>query len=99
LDCIKMHPVVCLSAVSQCRPTVGPKDNSFTLQFKSAMAVGKAAIVDDEQEKIEALRLICLRFLPHHMDAFEAAIQESLSQTTVVRITLTEAPVGKQKQV
>lgn len=98
LDCIKMHPVVCLSAVSQCRPTVGPKDNSFTLQFKSAMAVGKAAIVDDEQEKIEALRLICLRFLPHHMDAFEAAIQESLSQTTVVRITLTEAPVGKQKQ-
>ena len=48
--------------------------------------------------KITALRAICQRFLPHHMDAFDDAIARSLERTTVVRITLTEPPVGKRKQ-
>ena len=60
--------------------------------------MGRAELVADETEKIEALRLICRRFLPHHMDAFDEAIKQSLSHTAVVRITLTEAPVGKRKE-
>jgi hypothetical protein len=75
LDCIAANPTVALSAVTKCAPTVGPKDGSFTLQYKSAMAVRKAEIVSDREEKIEALRAICLRFLPKHMDAFDDAIQ------------------------
>ena len=98
LDCIATNPMVALSAVTRCTPTVGPKDGSFTLQYKSAMAVGKAEVVTDKDEKIEALRAICLRFLPHHMDAFDNAIARSLERTAVVRITLTEPPVGKRKQ-
>ena len=39
------NPTVALSAVTKCAPTVGPKDGSFTLQYKSAMAVGKAEMV------------------------------------------------------
>ena len=76
LDCIAHNPTVFLSAVTKCAPTVGPKDGSFTLQYKS----------------------ICQRFLPHHMDAFDEAIARSLERTAVVRITLTEPPVGKRKQ-
>ena len=98
LEAIKAHPEVCLSAVTRCAPTVGPKDGSFTLQFKSAIAFGKAEIVTDEAEKIHGLRLICERFLPHHMDAFDQSIARSLSRTAVVRITLTEPPTGKRKQ-
>lgn len=98
LDCIAANPTVCLSAVSRCKPTVGPKDGSFTLEFKSAIAVGKAELVTDEQEKIEALRAICLRFLPDHMDAFDASIARSLCRTAVVKITLSEPPTGKRKQ-
>ena len=79
--------------VSMTRP-----DGSFTLQFKSATAVGKAEIVADREEKIAGLRAICQRFLPHHMDAFDDAIARSIERTAVVRITLTEAPVGKRKQ-
>ncbi len=45
LDCIAANPIVALSAVTKCAPTVGPKDGSFTLQYKSAMAVGKAEII------------------------------------------------------
>ena len=47
LDCIAVNPMVALSAVSRCTPTVGPKDGTFTLQYKSAMAVGKAEMVMD----------------------------------------------------
>ena len=98
LDCIAANSNVALSAVTRCTPTVGPKDGSFTLQYKSAMAVGKAVMVTDREEKIEALKAICLRFLPKHMDAFDDAIQHSLERTAVVKITLTEPPTGKRKQ-
>lgn len=98
LDMLKANPQVCLTAVSKCKPTVGPKDGSFTLEFQSAIAFGRAEIVEDENEKRVALRAICQRFLPYHMDAFEAALERSMSRTAVVRITLTEPPVGKRKQ-
>ena len=98
LDCIAANPHVALSAVTRCTPTVGPKDGSFTLQYKSAMAIGKAEIVADRDEKIEALCAICQRFLPKHMDAFNDAIARSLERTAVVKITLTEPPTGKRKQ-
>ena len=99
LDCIAHCPTVFLSAVTRCAPTVGPKDGSFTLQYKSATAVGKAEIVTDRDEKIAGLRTISERFLPHHhMDAFDDAIARSLERTAVVKITLIEPPVGKRKQ-
>ena len=85
LDCIRHCPTVFLSAVTKCAPTVGPKDGSFTLQYKSATAVGKAEIVTDHEEKIAG-------------HAFDDAIARSLERTAVVRITLTEPPVGKRKQ-
>ena len=78
LDILREKPHVCLTAVSKCKPTVGPKDGSFTLEFKSAIAFGKAEIVADDNEKREALRAICQRFLPNHMDAFDAAVARSM---------------------
>ncbi|MCQ2199023.1 MAG: pyridoxamine 5'-phosphate oxidase family protein [Paludibacteraceae bacterium] len=98
LDILRKNPRVCLSAVSRCKPTVGPKDGSFTLEFNSAIAFGVAEIVEAEDEKIEALRAVCERFLPQHMDAFDTSIARSLARTAVVRIRLTEPPVGKRKQ-
>ena len=98
MECLATNPTVYLSAVSLCSPTVGPKDRSFTLQYQSATAVGKAEIVTDEQERVEALRAICQRFLPQHMSAFDEALAQSLPHTAVVRITLTAPPIGKRKQ-
>ncbi len=90
LDCIAANPMVALSAVTRCTPTVGPKDGSFTLQYKSAMAIGRAELVKDNPEKIMALRAICQRFLPSHMAAFDAAIERSLDRTAVVKIKTIE---------
>lgn len=98
LDAIAAHPEVCLSAVTKCTPTVGPNDGSFTLQYRSAIAFGRAVLVTDVKEKIAALRAISERFLPQHMDAFDEAIRRSLHRTAVVRITLTASPTGKRKQ-
>lgn len=97
LNCIKANPKVFLSAVTKCAPKFEEDTQNFTKLFNSAMAVGIAEVVEARDEKIEALRLICERFLPKYMDKFEAAIALSLDSTAVVRITLTEPPVGKQK--
>jgi len=98
LDLLRQNSKVCLSAVSKCKPVVGPKDGSFTLEFKSAIGYGVVEVVDDESEKVLALRAICDRFLPSHMDAFDASVARSIGRTAVVRIRLAEPPVGKRKQ-
>ncbi|MDE6247615.1 MAG: pyridoxamine 5'-phosphate oxidase family protein [Muribaculaceae bacterium] len=97
LDCLKANPIVSLSAVSRCTPKFEEEKNNFTEYYNSAIALGIAEIVDDDDEKIKALRLLCQRFLPKYMNHFDEAIARSLSITTVVRITLTEPPVGKSK--
>jgi len=97
MDCLTHNPIVSLSAVSKCTPKYEEDKNNFTEYFHSAIAIGKAEIVSDTLEKIKALRLLCERFLPKHMSHFEEAIDRSLGRTTVIRIKLTEPPVGKCK--
>ncbi len=67
LEAIAAHPEVCLSAVTKCQPTVGPKDGSFTLLFRSAVAFGNAEVGTEEGVKVVALGAMCGRFLANHM--------------------------------
>lgn len=97
LDCLNANPTVSLSAVSRCTPKFEEEKNNFTEYYNSAIAIGRAEQVEDDEEKTEALRLLCQRFLPKYMNHFEEAILRSLQITTVIRITLTEPPVGKSK--
>lgn len=97
LDCLKFCPEVSLSAVSRYTPKFEEEKNNFTEYYHSAVAKGRASVVSDDAEKTEALRLLCERFLPKYMDRFDDAIARSFDRTTVVRITLTDPPVGKCK--
>ena len=97
MDCIKDKPVVSLSAVSRCAPKFEEDKKNFTEYYDSAVAIGMASVVTDDSEKIEALRLLCQRFLPKCMGNFDEAVVRSLGRTTVVKITLSEPPVGKRK--
>lgn len=97
LDCIRANPVVSLSAVNRCTPKFETEKKNFTMYYDSAIALGEAEIVTDNSEKIMALRLLCQRFLPKHMENFDEAIKRSLERTVVVKITLTEPSVGKSK--
>lgn len=98
LDCLKNNPIVSLSAVSKCTPVFEEDKLNYTEHYRSAVALGRCEWVEDRAEKIEALRLLCERFLPKHMNHFEDAIARSLDRTTVIKILLTESPVGKCKQ-
>ena len=78
-------------------PKFEEEKENFTEYFHSAIAIGKAERVTDNEEKTEALRLLCERFLPKYMNHFDNAIARSLDRTTIIKITLTEDPVGKCK--
>lgn len=97
IDCLRHNPTVSLAAVSRCTPKYEKDTANFTEYYHSAIAIGIAEEVTGREEKIEALRIICERFLPGSMDHFEKAIERSLDKTCVVRITLSEPPVGKCK--
>ncbi len=97
IDCLKAQPFVSLSAVSKCTPVFEEDKNNYTEHYHSALATGKAEFVMDDSEKIDALRLLCEKFLPKYMAHFDEAIERSLAHTTVVKIILTEPPVGKAK--
>lgn len=83
--------------MSKCTPKYEEDRNNFTEYYHSAVAIGRTGLVTDNTEKIEALKLLCERFLPRHMEHFDEAIARSLDRTTVVKITLIEPPVGKAK--
>lgn len=97
IDCLRHSPIVSVSAVSRCTPKYEEEKNNFTEYYNSAVAIGRAEFVTDAEEKAEALRLLCERFLPKQMAHFNEAVARSLDITTVVRITLSEPPVGKSK--
>ena len=92
---LKENPRVCVSAVSQNIPTY-EKDN-FTTLFKSAIFYGNAIFVTDEAEKMEALRILCEKYLPDYMEHFDSAINKSLAITQIIRIDF-ESFSAKEKR-
>ncbi|MDE5552486.1 MAG: pyridoxamine 5'-phosphate oxidase family protein, partial [Muribaculaceae bacterium] len=97
IDVLRLNPFVSLSAVSKCTPKFEAEKGNFTEYYHSAIANGRVEEVIENDEKIDALRLICQRFLPKEMSHFKSAIQRSLHRTAIFRIILTEPPVGKSK--
>lgn len=90
LDNINNNSNVCLSAVRNTK--LLPED--FSTEYESAIAFGKCLPVNEDEEKIFALRLICEKFAASNMDAFEEAISRSLHRTAVYKINI-EQITGK----
>lgn len=93
IDLLKNNNQVCICAVSRCKPR--PED--FTMEFESAVLYGKAEEVKEKEEKIHALKLICLRYAKSNMDMFDDAINRSLERTNVIKINIDEI-TGKRKK-
>jgi nitroimidazol reductase NimA-like FMN-containing flavoprotein (pyridoxamine 5'-phosphate oxidase superfamily) len=68
----------------------------FTVGYESAIVSGSAGEVTDRDEKIHALRLICERYTPANMAAFDEAIEKSLDNTGVWKIRIDEIS-GKRR--
>ncbi|MCD8213219.1 MAG: pyridoxamine 5'-phosphate oxidase family protein [Campylobacter sp.] len=70
-----------LSAVKNDAKALGSR--VFTTEYKSAIAKTNAYAVTDENLKIKALRLLCEKYTPNYMDAFDTALKHSLNVTNI----------------
>lgn len=69
----------------------------FTTEFESAIASGKVRLVEEDEEKTKALKLVCEKYTPSKMDYFSLAIKAGLDKTNVYRIKI-ENLTGKRKK-
>ena len=77
---------MCISFVD----SVNPISEKYTTEYESAIVKGKAENITDENEKIEALRAICLKYAADNMDNFQNAINRLLSRTAIWKIEIKE---------
>jgi nitroimidazol reductase NimA-like FMN-containing flavoprotein (pyridoxamine 5'-phosphate oxidase superfamily) len=83
-DNLKAANRVCLTCVGQASIPL----NSFTLAYESAIVFGTAEEVTGDEEKIHGLRLICLKYTPDNMEAFDGAVRRLLGATRVWKIRI-----------
>ncbi|NLW22560.1 MAG: pyridoxamine 5'-phosphate oxidase family protein [Tissierellia bacterium] len=69
----------------------------FTTEYESAVVKGRIALVEDEEERIKALRLICEKYTPSKMDYFHLAIKPGLNRTNIYRIEMEEIKAKRKK--
>ncbi|EJP22402.1 pyridoxamine 5'-phosphate oxidase [Peptostreptococcaceae bacterium AS15] len=95
IDILKENPRVCVSFVSQNIPTY--ETDNFTTLFKSAIFYGNAVFVTDEDEKKDALKILCEKYLPEYMENFDSAMKRSFAVTQIIRIDF-ESFSAKEKR-
>lgn len=78
--------------------SVGMKESEvYTTEFESAIIKGTANFIDNEEEKILALRLLCEKYCPNNMQFFDVAAKSALKVTCVIRIDIEDIK-GKRKK-
>ncbi len=78
--------------------SVGRKPSDvFTTEFESAVIFGSASMVDNNNEKILGLKLLCEKYTPDNMGFFSDAIKDSMDMTNVIRIEIRKI-TGKRKK-
>lgn len=92
IDCLKFNPNVCISCVGDTQRL----DDEFSTLYESAIILGKAEEVTNDDEKICALRAISLRHTPNNMSHFDETIKRSLAITSVWKVSIDHID-GKSK--
>ena len=58
---------------------------------------GVVVMVDEEDEKITAMRLICEKYTPDKMNYFDTAIDAGLGRTNVYRVEIESISAKRKK--
>lgn len=69
----------------------------FTTEFESAIVDGVANLVEDKEEKIRAMKLICEKYTPSKMDYFDMAINVGISRTNVFKVKIKTITAKRKK--
>ena len=84
---------VCLTAVGDTRVM----EQEFSTEFESAVVRGCAEEITDDGEKLRALELLCRRYVPGNMAAFQEEAARSLAVTAIWRILPQEVTAKRKK--
>ncbi len=63
---------------------------NHSMNYRSVVILGKATLVDDPEEKLEALRLLSEHILPGRWDDSRQPNESELKQTSVLRVPIEE---------
>src|SRR5208283_531440 len=63
---------------------------NHSMNYRSVVILGRATLVDDPQEKLEALRLLSEHILPGRWDDSRQPNERELKQTSVLRVAIEE---------
>ncbi|MFW5649496.1 MAG: pyridoxamine 5'-phosphate oxidase family protein [Candidatus Alkaliphilus sp. MAG34] len=69
----------------------------FTTEYESAVVKGRIKLVENEQEKTKAMRLICEKHTPTKMDYFDMAVREGLGKVNIYKIEMEEIKAKRKK--
>lgn len=69
----------------------------FTTEFESAVVTGKVKLIDDENERIEAMRAICIKFTPTKMKYFDLAVEAGLGGTNIYSVEIEDVTAKRKK--
>ncbi|MGX8852292.1 pyridoxamine 5'-phosphate oxidase family protein [Amedibacillus sp. YH-ame10] len=91
-DSVQMNPRVCVNAVGNYHIV----QEKFTVFYASVVIEGCIQEVQEEDEKREALKAICLKYTPDYMSEFESAVDKSIAVTAIYKIKVNSI-TGKKK--
>ena len=93
IDCFKRNDDVCISCIGDTLRL----DDEFATNYESAIVRGKISQVLDDNEKIAALKAICLRHTPLNMQNFDIEIKKYFNTTAIWKVSIQDID-GKRRK-
>ncbi len=87
LDNIATRPAVCFTVAGNTAP-IACAGNFGTL-YESVLACGEAALVENADEKRDALFRLTAKYFPDHLDSIPAYLEKNFKHTSVYKIRIT----------
>ena len=75
------------------------KENEFTTEYESVILFGEAYIVENEEEKIDALILLSEKYCKPALNIASQYIQKSLPKTTIIKLKIEKFTGKTRKQI
>ena len=69
----------------------------FTTEFESSIVFGKVSLVEEESQKLEALRILCEKYTPSKMALFDIAAQSGMKATNIYRVSIDSITAKRKK--
>ena len=87
LDLLRKNNNVCFEIESDVKIISGEKACQWTTSFRSVVGYGEIEIIEDQQQKIEALKILMTHFGAPHLQDFD---ERTVQRTTILKLNIAE---------